>query len=75
MTCCPILYGACGETSWALSADCENRSSLSWMTWDADSGADDGLSSGRRGSIVGVLAKSLSNGEIPSSLGEVLSPH
>ena len=35
----------------------------------------DGLSSGRMGSMVGVLANSLSNGEIPSSLGEELSPH
>ena len=48
---------------------------MSWITWDADSEADDGLSSGRKGSIVGVLANNLSNGEIPSSLGAVLSPH
>ena len=45
------------------------------MTCDADSGVDEGFSSGRRGNMVGVLANSLSNGEIPSSLGEVLSPH
>ena len=49
--------------------------SLSLITWELVSGVVDGLSSGLRGSIVGVLANRRSNGEMPSSLGVVFRPH
>ena len=61
--------------SCSLSAAWENLINLSLRTWEVVSGAMDGFSSGLSGSIVGVLANSLSYGEIPSSLGEELRPH
>ena len=75
MTCWPTLNGEWSVMSWALSAACEKRSSLSFKTWEVVSGAVEGLSSGLSGSMVGVLANNLSNGEIPSSLGVELRPH